>query len=270
MLARHSEPRDNHECIQSLRYQGKYPLGIVEILQDGWKWGITEANANKWSESQKCYNDVSCETYRCKDGDGKEKFVLNACAREKITDAKSTKCTLHDELGLYCNNPDNPVCSQCYGTKCNENRINLKVPEVVTKKPPKGKFCALSFRYAKDYKPRSNLSALKKLVMSTKMVVNINKNYTQGCQTATASCQTYHCKDENENDQFTYNACAEGANDGENKCNEPELDKFCAAPLKSRCEYCTDGYKCNSAKIDLEIIKKPPSATTNEVKWHLD
>uniref|UniRef100_A0A183BJE9 AWS domain-containing protein n=1 Tax=Globodera pallida TaxID=36090 RepID=A0A183BJE9_GLOPA len=130
----------NHECIQSLRYRDGYLIyGIVEhILRHDWNWTITEDNANKWLASIPCHIDVSCETYRCKDEEGNDNFVINACAREKIKDAKSTKCTnnLKDGLGAYCTNPDYPVCSQCYGAKCNENRINLELPKSKTKKPP--------------------------------------------------------------------------------------------------------------------------------------
>uniref|UniRef100_A0A183BJF0 AWS domain-containing protein n=1 Tax=Globodera pallida TaxID=36090 RepID=A0A183BJF0_GLOPA len=246
MLARHSEPR-GYACIQSLRYEDDYKkklYAIIPFLRDKWGWeDINEYNANGWMSSPECYLDVSCETYRCKNEKGNDIFVVNACAKEKIKDAKSTKCTNHhDQMIQFC---DNPVCSQCYGKRCNENRKDLEVTEVVTKKPPEEttksstrttttqkvnpkiptmatEECTLTFRYADDYElPR----ALKELMVKT-MGVNINKP-------------------------------GRGL-----KCNNATLDKFCPAPWKSTCVFCK-GEKCNKKDIPLEMGSEgPPPLTT--------
>uniref|UniRef100_A0A914H4G9 Uncharacterized protein n=1 Tax=Globodera rostochiensis TaxID=31243 RepID=A0A914H4G9_GLORO len=145
MLARHSEPwglLSNHKCTQSLRHVKSHnPWAEVNLLENDWKWkDFSESNANTWSDSIECYSDVSCETYRCKDEKGNDIFVINACAKEKIKDEKSTKCT-NDELEPYCTSSSSkgkPVCSQCYGADCNKDRIELEVREVETATKPAG------------------------------------------------------------------------------------------------------------------------------------
>uniref|UniRef100_A0A914H3V4 Uncharacterized protein n=1 Tax=Globodera rostochiensis TaxID=31243 RepID=A0A914H3V4_GLORO len=302
MLARHSEPWGllNHECTQSLRHVKSHnPWAEVNLLENDWKWkDFSESNANTWSDSIECYSDVSCETYRCKDEKGNDIFVINACAKEKIKDEKSTKCT-NDELEPYCTSSSSkgkPVCSQCYGADCNKDRINLEVenveptekdPEVVattsttttttTKakttqkvnptKPNKTttgghrENCSQSFRYAKDFKLPP---ALKQLMMQK--MRDLSKNYTVDCQVK-AVCQTYHCKDENKNDKFTYNSCIEPGFG--RHCYNAVLDKFCPAPWKFSCEIC-DGEKCNKEKIPLEMGNKAPPLTNTTPDNNVD
>ncbi|KAI3418056.1 hypothetical protein GPALN_010645 [Globodera pallida] len=282
MLARHSACWGNYECYHSLRYHDsndtdsqffkkwKFPY-FVNYLFDEWgrlkpnDWetmGITEANAQKVKWPIKCAEDVSCETYRCKNANGNDIFVVNGCAKEKVG---GEKCTLHSHLIDYCNPRDYPhsfaSCSQCYGKNCNLKDINLIRP---ADHSPRENHCIHAFRHNQSYEPDP---ALKEMVKEWN-IKDYSDKFNLECGLGNVGCQTYRCKNEFGNDKFVVNGCATNKR---LKCVYKELDPFCV-PQKNmydHCEYCL-GPSCNLNKTELETLytfkSRATKATTRSTK----
>uniref|UniRef100_A0A914H532 Uncharacterized protein n=1 Tax=Globodera rostochiensis TaxID=31243 RepID=A0A914H532_GLORO len=226
----------NYKCYHSLYYVKKFDKDKLKALEEHilnkWHDKITDSR-----QSIQCYSDVGCETYRCQDARGNDIFVLNGCAKQKINDDHSTKCTLDVELGQFCSLKADrlaaPSCSGCYKEECNKKSIELG-----RKIDPNADLCYYSVRYAnKKNPPQDLLSWLKKNMSITDKI-----RETFSCN-GRVGCQIFRCHDNDGNDHFRVTGCVTDSG-----CKV--LGQFCTKG-RSKCHNC-HGSKCNRKLTELQ------------------
>ncbi|KAL3109123.1 hypothetical protein niasHT_012685 [Heterodera trifolii] len=235
--------KPNQRCIYSANYSIDFSEStkgsLVSFLQ---KWGVEKNKRIKPCQEE----GVACQTYRCKDRkDGHDLFLVNACATpDELT---GLQCS-HRDFDPFCLDGE-PQCKTCRAREClDPDRMKLEGP----KKVEFG--CLYAFTAdKKTFQPTRELVTLLK-----RLEINTKAGKAHVCGDGRVGCQTYRCKNEDGNDQFVVNACAE-----KGKNCSAELDSICkkqGKKWKGICENC-DESECNANKTNLENKGKSGNKT---------
>uniref|UniRef100_A0A183C9Y8 Activin_recp domain-containing protein n=1 Tax=Globodera pallida TaxID=36090 RepID=A0A183C9Y8_GLOPA len=122
-------------CYSHIRFRdGDPPQNLVDALAKLWDHqNFVAEGKDEHGEKRFCWKSSYCNTYRCKDVNGNDIFVVNGCGnidKQQCGDDYNTLLKNHCAGTVHCNTGD--ICRSDY---CNKDKTNLETPMPEKLKP---------------------------------------------------------------------------------------------------------------------------------------